>query len=106
MNNAAHGKIAACSDDPLLGDLMHPWRREYPSDFIAYFRRRFERTLSIASHHHVVTCEVDEGREAITGYAEWHRRRADDKKHAVGATTTAGAQDSVSTAKKSPTDDL
>jgi hypothetical protein len=87
MHTAADGQTAACLDDPLLGDFMHPQRKEYPSDFVAYFRKRFLRTLADASHHHLVTCEVDEGREVITGYAEWHRRHDGDKKPAADATT-------------------
>jgi hypothetical protein len=87
MCTAADGQTAACLDDPLLGDFMHPHRKDYPSDFVAYFRKRLLRTLADVSHHHVVTCEVDEGREVITGYAEWHRRRAGDKKPAADATT-------------------
>lgn len=81
------GKIAACSDDPLLGDLMHPWRKEYPDDFVAFFRKRFLKTLPMASHHHIITCEVNGGREVITGYAEWLRRHSGDKEqHADGTT--------------------
>ena len=75
----AYRIITACSDDPLFGDLLHPKIKEYPDDFVAFFRRRFLGTLAITSHHHVVTHEVIEGRDTITGYAEWARLRAGDK---------------------------
>lgn len=95
----AHGIIVACSDDPLIGDLMHPRRKEYPSDFVAYFRKKFLRTLPMASHHHIVTYEMNDGRENITGYAEWHRRRAGDKEpHAD--TTARGEQSARNVASK------
>jgi hypothetical protein len=58
---------------------LHPKRKEYPGDFVAFFRRRFLGTLAITSHHHIVTHEVIEGRDTITGYAEWARLRAGDK---------------------------
>jgi hypothetical protein len=93
MYTAADRQTAACLDDPLLGDFMHPYRKEYPIDFVAYFRKRFLRTLADTSHHHVVACEVDEGREVITGYAEWHRRHAGDKKPTADA-ITPGESDS------------
>ncbi|KAM0704600.1 hypothetical protein Q7P35_008834 [Cladosporium inversicolor] len=67
-----------CSDDPLFGDLLHPKRNEFPDDFIAFFRRRLLNTLAIPSHHHIVTREVIEGRDTITGYAEWARHHAAD----------------------------
>ena len=57
---------------------MHPRRKEYPSDYIAYFRKRFLQTLPIASHYHIVTFDVVGSREVITGYAMWIRRHADD----------------------------
>jgi hypothetical protein len=84
---AADEQTVACLDDPLLGDFMHPHRKDYPSDFVAYFRKRLLRTLANVSHHHVVTCKVEQGREVITGYAEWHRRHAGDKKPAGDAAT-------------------
>lgn len=87
----AYWKITACSDDPLFGDLLHPKRKEYPDDFVAFFRRRFLGTLAIASHHHIVTYEVIEGRGTITGYAEWARRHAGDENN-QDVPTTQGKQ--------------
>lgn len=78
MDISAYEDEAASSEDPLLGELMHPRRKEYPSDFVAYFRKRFLQTLSIASHHHVVTFDVAGSREIVTGYAMWIRRHASD----------------------------
>lgn len=72
-------KITACFDDPLFGDLLHPKRNEYPEDFVAFFRRRFLGALAIPSHHNVVTYDVIDGREIITGYAEWTRSRTGDE---------------------------
>jgi hypothetical protein len=70
---------------------LHPKRKEYPDDFIAFFRRRFLGTLAIASHHHVVTYEVIDGQETITGYAEWARRHAGDEDN-QDVPTTQGKQ--------------
>ena len=67
--------------------MMHPWRNEYPDDFVEYFRRRFLKTLPLVSHHHIVTCEINGGLESITGYAEWARHRAGDKEHSVEPAT-------------------
>lgn len=78
----------ACSDDPLLGDMMHPWRKEYPDDFVAYFRRKFMKTIGHDSHHHVVTIEVGKGQKIVTGYADWLRRHAGDEDKLAGTTNT------------------
>jgi len=93
------GTTAACSDDPLLGDLLHPRRKDYPKDFVAYFRRRFVRKFGNASSHHLVSFEVRDGQETITGYGEWARRNASDE-GTLSESSTAGKRDvqSVSTA--------
>lgn len=83
------GITAACSDDPLLGDLLHPYRKEYPEDFVAYFRRRFVRNFGNASSHHIVAIEVRDGLDTITGYGDWARRHAGDE-GTLSESSTAG----------------
>lgn len=56
---------------------------------MAYFRNRFLKTVHVASHQHVVTCQSIDGRDVITGYAEWLRKRTGDKEN-IADSTTAG----------------
>jgi hypothetical protein len=88
LNYVRH--TTACADDPLLGDLLHPYRKEYPEDFLAYFQRRFLKKIGNPKSHHVVAVEVNDGQETITGYAEWVRRHAGDDNQMLSEAPLAG----------------
>ena len=74
----------------MLGDLLHPHRKEYPEDFLSYFRRRFLKKIGNAASHHVVSIEVKDGQETITGYVEWVRRHAGDDNQMLSEGSAAG----------------
>jgi hypothetical protein len=70
--------------------LLHPYRKEYPEDFLAYFQRRFLKKIGNPKSHHVVAVEVKDGQESITGYAEWVRRHAGDDNQMLSEAPAAG----------------
>ena len=73
--------------DELLGTLMHPFRDQFPDDFVDYFRRRFRKHVDDSSHHVLVsTMYNDTGAEIITGHADWIRHRGGDDDVLVATT--------------------
>jgi hypothetical protein len=70
--------------------LLHPYRKEYPEDFLAYFQRCFLKKIGNPKSHHVVSVEVKDGQETITGYAEWVRRHAGDDNQMLSEAPSAG----------------
>ncbi|KAM0721383.1 hypothetical protein Q7P37_002307 [Cladosporium fusiforme] len=78
----------ACAEDPLLGDLMHPHRDQYPEDFVEYFRKRLAEHFYESAHHHLITFETQGAAEVITGYADWLRHDEGDGEDRASTTKT------------------
>lgn len=73
----------ACANDALIGDIMHPYRKEYPEDFVEFFHRRLCRYLHDSTRSHVVSYELQGDAEVITGYADWlHQDGSHEEPHA------------------------
>ncbi|MCJ1302119.1 hypothetical protein MMC08_004920, partial [Hypocenomyce scalaris] len=67
----ASAAAAAFKDEELFGDLMHPYRHAYPSDWAFSYERRFRAAVSNSSKECFVATEDDSG--AVVGVAEWER---------------------------------
>ena len=62
---------AAFKDEEAFGDLMHPHRHAYPSDWAFSFERRFRAAVFNSSKECFVA--IDDYCGAIVGVAEWER---------------------------------
>ncbi|OAP65570.1 hypothetical protein AYL99_01542 [Fonsecaea erecta] len=65
----------AFHDEEVVGPLLHPYRHQYPDDYLAYWRRRCCERYWDYGRVLVVSCEKDPstGREVVVGVAEWER---------------------------------
>lgn len=60
-------------DDEIIGEMMHPYRKEYPEDVYWFLLRGIrERFWDWRHQLIVVTVHVD-GKERIAGAADWRR---------------------------------
>lgn len=65
---------AAFWDDILFGDLIHPYRKEFPGDNQLYWLRRIQVYWWDYTHHFIVSTAIDkQGDEVIAGVAHWSR---------------------------------
>ena len=72
---------AAFEDEAAFGEMMHPYRKEYPDDMYLYFLRELRVDYYQGpAHRFLVTYKTEEGKERITGYAYWKRRRTTNSK--------------------------
>ncbi|MCJ1402732.1 hypothetical protein MMC11_005953 [Xylographa trunciseda] len=62
-------------DEEVVGDLMHPYRSQYPQDYLAYWRRKCWERWWDYSRVFMVSFEQDGngGKEVLTGVADWQR---------------------------------
>ena len=65
---------AAFMDEELFGDLMHPHRKEYPEDFILFFKRKFLSHWYDSNRHFLVGLDKVSGK--VIAVAEWERQGA------------------------------
>jgi hypothetical protein len=65
---------AAFVDEELFGRLMHPHRKEYPEDFILFFKRKFLRHWYDSNHYFLVGLHKVSGK--VVAVAEWERQGA------------------------------
>ncbi|KID69000.1 uncharacterized protein G6M90_00g054370 [Metarhizium brunneum] len=72
LREMAEAAAAAFQDEELFGELMHPRRKEYPQDFVAYFERRFLRHWNDPNCHLVVGLDKTTGK--VVGCAQWERQ--------------------------------
>lgn len=63
-------------DEEVVGVLLHPYREQYPQDYVAAWRRGCREKYWDVSTVFLVSYEVDQtsGKEVITGAAEWQRQ--------------------------------
>lgn len=70
---------AGFHDEEVVGDLLHPRRKQYPQDYLGYWLRRCRERWWQYSRVFLVSFEQEEdgkgkgGREVLTGAAEWMR---------------------------------
>lgn len=70
---------AAFRDDELLGVIVHPFRDQYPSDMYLFFVRAMRQTFYAGpDHFHLVAYDTENGKERLTGYAHWIRKRSSE----------------------------
>lgn len=70
------GRVCAAAfwDDELFGDLIHPHRKEFPADNNLYWLRRCQVNWWDYTHRFMVSTTMSpEGREIVTGVAQWAR---------------------------------
>ncbi|KAF2198017.1 acyl-CoA N-acyltransferase [Delitschia confertaspora ATCC 74209] len=68
----AHVCAKSFYDDELFGDMMHPFRAEYPEDYEQFYVRRFRENWYDWSHVIWVATTCDkEGKVIVAGVAEW-----------------------------------
>ncbi|KIW27797.1 uncharacterized protein PV07_07504 [Cladophialophora immunda] len=62
-------------DEEVVGPLLHPFRDQYPEDYLNYWRRRCRERYWDYSRVFLVSCEKDPrtGGEIVVGVAEWQR---------------------------------
>ncbi|MCJ1430795.1 hypothetical protein MMC27_000145 [Xylographa pallens] len=62
-------------DEEVVGDLLHPYRSQYPQDYLAYWRRKCWERWWDYSRVFVVSCEqgANGGKDVLTGAAEWQK---------------------------------
>ncbi|KAH7131893.1 acyl-CoA N-acyltransferase [Dendryphion nanum] len=63
--------VAAFYDDELYGDLMHPLREKFPSDFEAFWIRRIRESWYDWNHVWCVATTQEQGKEVVVGAADW-----------------------------------
>jgi hypothetical protein len=69
---------AGFHDEEVVGDLLHPRRKQYPQDYVGFWRRRCRERWWQYSRVFLVSFEQEDGngkggREVLTGAAEWAR---------------------------------
>lgn len=67
---------AGFHEEEVVGDLLRPHRKQYPQDYITFWRRACKEKFWDPSTVFLVSYEVDQklGTEVITGAAEWQRQ--------------------------------
>ena len=66
---------AGFHDEEVVGDLMHPYRFQYPQDYLTYWSRKCRERWWDYSGVFIVSYEQDgeSTKEILTGVAEWQR---------------------------------
>ncbi|KAH9874833.1 hypothetical protein J1614_004320 [Plenodomus biglobosus] len=78
LNSVAKVWTAAFFDDEIIGDLMHPNRRQYPDDLYWFLLRGIREHFWNWRNHLVIativtTDEQGHSNEGIAGAADWRR---------------------------------
>ena len=79
LEPAAKVCARAFFDTELFGEVIHPYRHEYPDDMYLYWLKNFRRSLGRKDHHVLVVTMPDESNapeQKIIGVATWMRMRA------------------------------
>lgn len=58
--------------NPVYGGLMHPYRREYPEDFVSFFFYKFGKHWFDNTRMLLVSVDDDSG--TIVGFSDWNRQ--------------------------------
>jgi hypothetical protein len=88
LRPARHSDLPAISailaagfwDEEVVGDIMHPHRRQHPHDYAEYWHRKVREMYWNWSHVAIVSYEMKEEEEGggqaevITGVADWERK--------------------------------
>ncbi|EEP76165.1 predicted protein [Uncinocarpus reesii 1704] len=63
-------------DEEVVGNLLHPYRKQFPQDYLADWRRRCRERFWDYSRVYLVSYVEEDatGKEILTGVAEWQRR--------------------------------
>ena len=73
-------KVAAQAffDDELFGDLIHPYRHQYPDDVHLFFLKRIRKGWADPANHLLVSTAPAShgGGEEIAAWIQWNRKRA------------------------------
>ncbi|KAK6392319.1 hypothetical protein LTR65_003775 [Meristemomyces frigidus] len=69
---------AAFFDETLFGDIIHPFRHEYPEDTYLYWLKYFRVAVGQADNHFFVATapEANGSSETVVALAHWVRKRA------------------------------
>lgn len=70
----AEVSAAAFMNEELHGELMHPYRKEYPEDFILFFERKLLSHWYDPKHHFLVGLDKLSGK--VIAVAMWERQGA------------------------------
>lgn len=82
---------AAFHDDELLGVIIHPWRTQYPNDMYLFFIQAMRQTFYAGPDHvHLVAYDKENGKQRLTGYAHWIRKRSEPRKQTLYQTFMTG----------------
>lgn len=74
LTSIAHIWHRAFFDDEIIGEIMHPYRKEYPEDVYWFLLRGVrERYWSWRHRFWVVTTKDAHGVEQVAGAADWRR---------------------------------
>ncbi|KAI7332896.1 hypothetical protein KC315_g4422 [Hortaea werneckii] len=78
LSPAAKVCAKAFFDTELFGEVIHPYRHQYPDDMHLYWLKNFRRGLNRKDNHILVATasEPGESQPRIVGVAQWIRRRA------------------------------
>ena len=68
----AETAAAAFMDEELFGELMHPYRKEYPEDFVRYWEGKFASHWHDPKHHFLVGLDGKTGK--VVAVADWDRQ--------------------------------
>ncbi|KAI7091491.1 hypothetical protein KC356_g627 [Hortaea werneckii] len=78
LTSAAKVCAKAFFDTELFGEVIHPYRHQYPDDMYLYWLKNFRSGLNRRDNHLLVATvsEPEESQPTIIGVAQWIRRRA------------------------------
>lgn len=60
-------------DDEVIGELMHPHRKEYPEDVYWFLLRGIRERFFDWRHRFIVATVQEDGKEKVVGAADWRR---------------------------------
>ena len=78
LTPAAKVCAKAFFDTELFGEVIHPYRHQYPDDMYLYWLKNFRSGLSRRDNHILVATvlEPEQSQPTVVGVAQWIRRRA------------------------------
>ncbi|KAI7197263.1 hypothetical protein KC343_g2896 [Hortaea werneckii] len=78
LTPAAKVCAKAFFDTELFGEVIHPYRHQYPDDMHLYWLKNFRSGLKRRDNHILVATvsEPEESQPTVVGVAQWIRRRA------------------------------
>ncbi|KAK3672858.1 hypothetical protein LTR78_007211 [Recurvomyces mirabilis] len=81
IHHGAHIMATAFQDGPILGRYLHPYREQHPDGMYLYFLRKLRLAYArgLPDDILLVTYDVNSSdkEQQITGFAHWHRKRAE-----------------------------